>query len=185
MNTRLSLRILIQSYGRWALIFAIPLLANILLWHALVAPQRAGVHEARDAQSIAALKPALETLAAQGRALRAKAGQMQFTSQDPSAVMQMVQRLAGRHQVQVTELSSKGQGAQGGEARAAHHMTGFEAMPLELQVTGRFRTLARWLSAVESQPGLQVESWALAPETDAGQGAQLTLTLTAFLRKTS
>lgn len=178
MDTHISLRTLVQSYARWALVFTIPLIANVVLWHGLVAPQQSSLRAMQDARTIVALKPKLEALTAASRQLRAKAGQTKFTHDDPSAVMQMVQRLAGKHQVRVKELRSKGQEQQG----AGRTVSGYSTVPLDLQVTGRFQKLAHWLSAVESQPGLQVESWTLAPAQDASQGTQLTVTLTAFLR---
>ena len=181
MDTSLSFRTLLQAYARWALVFAAPLLANVILWHVLVAPQRSGLRAMQDARTIAALKPKLDAMATTSRQLRSKVGQTRFTSDDPSAVMQTVQRLAGRHRVQVKALSSKGQ-EQKGTDRA---VPGYATVPLDLQVTGRFGQLARWISAVESQPGLQVESWTLTPSKDGNQATQLTVALTAFLRNSS
>ena len=178
MNTRISLRIVLQSYGRWALVFAVPLAANLLLWRVLVEPQRASVRNARDAQAIATLKPKLEALTNESRQLRAKSGQTAFTQDDPSSVMQMVQRLAARHKVAVKELSSKGQT----EKTPGRSIAGYSTVPIDLQVSGRFNQLAHWISAVESQPGLQVESWTLAPGKDAADPTSLTVVLTAFLR---
>lgn len=178
MNTRLSFRILLQSYGRWVLVFAVPLLVNVLLWQALVEPQRASVKNARDAQTIATLKPKLEALTIESRQLRAKSGQTAFAQDDPSSVMQMVQRLASRHRVVVKELSSRGQS----EKKSSRSIAGYSTVPVDLQVTGRFNQLAHWISAVESQPGLQVESWTLSPGKDAADATSLTIALTAFLR---
>ena len=179
MNTRFSLRILLQSYGRWALVFAVPLLVNLAIWRVLVEPQRASVRNARDAQAIATLKPKLEALTTESRQLRATTGQSAFASNDPSSVMQMIQRLAAKHHVAVKELSSKGQSEKSGRAIA-----GYATVPVDLQVSGRFNQLAHWISAVESQPGLQVESWTLTPGKDAADATSLTVALTAFLRKT-
>ena len=180
---RISVRILMQSYGRWALVFAVPLLANLLLWRVLVEPQRASVGNARDAQAIATLKPQLESLTNQSRQLRAQSGQSAqsaFAQDDPSSVMQMVQRLAARHHVAVKELTSKGQT----EKTPGRSIAGYSTVPLDLQVSGRFNQLARWMSAVESQPGLQVESWTLSPGKDAADATTLTVALSAFLRTT-
>jgi len=51
-------------------------------------------------------------------------------------------------------------------------------------VAGRFSKLAHWMSAVESQAGLQIEQWSIAPGKAPNEPLQLSVTLTAFLRET-
>jgi len=101
-----------------------------------------------------------------------------FTSDDPAAVMQAVERLAGRHHVQLKQLSAVGTTA------SAEHATGSAngVIPVEVEATGRFNQLAHWMSDVEARSGLQMDSWELAPIKTAEQSYRLTVRMTAFLQ---
>jgi hypothetical protein len=146
----------------------------VLLWATLVMPGQGALKAQQDARRLAEVAPKLSTAIERSRAVIGEWQRMEFSADDPAEVMQTVQRLADQHRVRVSELTSGGSAAFTERAVA-----GFSAMPLQLQVSGAFSKLARWVSAIESQAGFQIDSWSLSPDTDA---PQLTISLTAFLR---
>ena len=178
MNTRISFRALVRSYRIWVALLAVPLLVNGMLWACVVAPQRAKLRAWRETQVDATLKPKFEALLAQSGQLVRDWSLGTVTREDPSAVMQTVQRLADLHRVVVTEMKMEGHSAKVAE----HAVAGLSAMPVQLEVTGRFGKLARWISDVESHPGLEVDAWTITPGAKPDDPHHLMITMNAFLR---
>ena len=189
MNTRVSLQTVIRSYGLWVALLAVPLVVNGIIWTTTVIPQQAQLAAWRDTQRLATVKPALESALSESHRMLVDVERTGFASDDPSSVMQAVQRLAGLHRVQIKEVSAQGQQARARQgkdqvARAADRsIPGFAAMPMDLQVSGHFSKLGRWISDVEAQSGLQIESLAITAGKEPGEPHQLTIHLTAFLRE--
>jgi type II secretory pathway component PulM len=178
MNARLSFRTLARTYGLWVAVLSIPLIVNSLFWSSLVVPQRERVRIWNDAKVVAALKPKLDAVLAESEQILTDAERTGFGSQDPAAVMEAIRRLAGAHRVDVKEIRMER--AEGKTSGAAD----YAAMPVQLQVAGRFNKLAHWMSAVESQTGLQIEQWSIAPGKAPNEPLQMSITITAFLRET-
>lgn len=172
-----------KHYGPWLALAALPLALNIVLWRGVVQPQAQELRAWRDLKLFAALQPRLvANLGESHRAVMAWQRTV-FSITDPSAVMQTVRRLADQFHVQVGEMTTKGamQGAMKTEPMAASYST----MPLELQASGSLSKLARWMSAVEQQAGLQLDSWTITGATEPGQPHHLAVKLTAILRGAS
>ena len=167
----------VTRYGWWIGLFVAPLLINGMVWKALVVPARNQLEAWQETATVRKLTPKFEALLVESRKILADWARSAFTSDDPSAVMQAIQRLAGVHHVRIKELSATGQPT-GRSDQAASIGT----LPLELEVTGRFSQLAHWMNGVEGQSGLQIDSWTLAPGQMAGQAHRLTIKMTAFLR---
>lgn len=182
-NTRVNPAVVARQYGGLALALAAAVGLNAALWACFVLPQRAKVDAWLEAKRMAESKPKLEALLTQSRALLQDGQQVQFTRQDPAVVMQTLQRLAGTHRVQVTQLQTEGQ--DGRSPKEERALAGLTSMPLRLQLAGSFSKLARWISAVESQPEFQIESLTLAPsESDSSsRSVNCTLSVTAYLRE--
>lgn len=180
MNLSFSFRTLVRTYGLWAALLAIPLIVNGLVWRLVVVPQQARVEAWRDTHRLAEAKPKLDATLAESRRLLMDLDRTSFSSDDPSSVMQAIQRLAGQHRVQVKQVSAEGERA--GQDKT---IAGYTTIPIKLQVSGRFSTLAQWMSAVESQAGLQIDSWTMTQGKESNEPHQLTVDLTAFLRGTS
>lgn len=170
MTAPFSSRPKMRQALRRVLVLSLPLAVNVLVWRGLVAPSQHRRDTLRQALMATEIKPALESALVQSHETLAAWQATTFTASDPAAVMQTLQRLAGRHGVQIKTLEG---GSQQMEAAAT--------MPLDLEVTGRFNRLARWLSDVERCAGLQVESWTIAPGVESGQPHELTIKLTAQL----
>ena len=185
MNTRVSLQTVIRSYGIWIALLAVPLVVNGVIWTTMVVPQRTQLTAWRDTQRLTKIKPTLESALSESHRMLVDVERTGFASDDPSAVMQAVQRLAGLHRVQIKEVSAQGQQARTAQTAksADHSIPGFAAMPMDLQVTGHFSKLGRWISAVEAQSGLQIDSLAITAGKEPGEPHQLTVHLTAFLRE--
>jgi len=137
---------------------------------AFVAPQQAKVKALCDCQTLTAIKPKLKTLLAESHRVRIERATTGFAGKESQAVMQAIQRSAGRHGVQITETKMNHQEAQ-------------STMPLELEVTGSFSKLAHWMSDVETQDGFRVDSWTLKKNGEAA--SQLSVKVTVLLGEVS
>ena len=155
----------------WALVLSLPLAVNLAVWRGLLVPQQRHRHTIRQALVATEVQPTLESALTGGHRILAAWKATGFSASDPAAVMQEIQRLAGRHGLRIKELH-------GGPEQMGAGTT----MPLELEVTGRFSKLAHWLSDVESRAGLQIDTWMLTPGSEPGGQHRLTIKLTADLR---
>ena len=178
MSGRVSLRLLIRSYAGWVVLLGLPLALNVVMWRTLVVSQQRQLEAWQGEQRLSELKPKLTALLAESRGMVNELERTRVTRDDPSVVMQVLQRLAERHRVQIKELSAQGQ-------RSETPASGASSVPLDLQVTGRFTKLAHWMSDLEAQPDVQIDSWTLEPSKDLDVPHQLTVHLTAFLGEAS
>ena len=179
MGSRFDPRTLIRSAAFWIALGALPVLLNVSIWKTFVVPQQAQLGAWREAQALITLKPKLASLVTESHQLAMAWDRTAFRADDPAAVTQRIQRLAGQHGVQIKEMATQGQ--------AKDHeriVPGFSTLPLDLEVTGSFSKIARWMNAVESQSCLQMDSWILTPDKEAGRASHLSVSLTAFLRET-
>ncbi len=173
--------------GLWAAVLGVPLALNLLIWWGIVRPQRERWMAWRDMQAFVELRPGLETLLQDSRDVLAAWRQTSFVTDDPSAITQIVERLADRHGLTISRLSLQRQGAvpSGGGRRqrqpAKPVSAGPALLPVEVEVVGPFGRLARWLEALEAQAGLRVDEWAMAPVPDAAGQQRLSVTLSARL----
>ncbi|MBI4436650.1 MAG: type II secretion system protein M [Candidatus Omnitrophica bacterium] len=154
------------TYIPWIAFIAVPLLVNGIVWKTFVVPQRARVKTLHDAQTLAAIKPKLKALLTESHKLRVARSNTGFAGKESQAVMQAIQKSAGRNGVQITETKMNRQETQG-------------AMPLELEVAGSFSKLAHWISDVETQDGFRIDSWTLRKNSAAS--SQLTVKVTVLL----
>ena len=150
----------------WIAFIVVPLLVNGMIAKVFVAPQQAKVKALRDAQALATLKPKLKSLLAESHRVRVERSSTGFAGKESQAVMQAIQKSAGRHGVQITETKMNRQEAQG-------------AMPLELEVTGSFSKLAHWMSDVETEDGFRIDSWTLNKTSESTP--QLSVKVTVLL----
>ena len=164
----MNLHFNIRTYSAWIAFIVVPLLVNGLVAASLVAPQKAKLQAWRDAQKLAALKPKLKELLAESHRVKVAQLETGATLQDAQGAMQALQKSAGRNSVQITETKLPGQSAQSDSS-----------IPLELEVTGPFNKLARWMSEVESQHTFQINSWALSTQNQ--QTLRLSIKMVAFV----
>ena len=173
MKTSFNISALIRSGGLWILFIAAPLLVNGIVWRGFVVPQRTQLLAWHDAKSLIALKPKLKELLAQSRQIRMEWAGTAFSKKDYAGVMQTIQQSAGRYGIQVTETRTKGESIQ--------QSAGQTTIPLELEVTGSFSKLARWMSDVETQEGFQIDSWTLKKTSEQVPQLQLSVKMTVYL----
>jgi len=157
----------IRTYGYWLIFLAVPLLVNGLVAATFVAPQKVKLQDWRDAKTLAAIKPKLKTLLAESHQVRMEQLEGGTTLQDAQSAMQALQKSAGRNGVQITETRLQGERTQSSGS-----------IPLELEVTGAFNKLARWMSEVESQNTFQINSWTLSTQN---QNLRLSIKMNAFV----
>ena len=173
MTLRWKPRHSLRGYLPWAALFVAPVAANLLVWTVLVRPPQQQQHRWRDAHALVELKPTLEALLAESHRMLMDSERTGFTSDDPSAVIQAIDRLAGRHRVTLGTIDTKGD-----QAKDRRETT----MSLTVDVRGRFSKLAHWMSEVEAQSGLQIDAWTISAGEQPGDPHMLTVNLTAFLR---
>ncbi len=172
---------IVRQSTLWAALLVVPLIVNLMVWSLWVSPQRRQLEAWRRAEHAAEIRPQLERVLADSRALVAEGRQVPFSRNDPAAVLQTLQQIAGTHHVQVKTIHTDGQQTAGTPAVG---LEGFTSLPLQLDVTGSFGRVTRWMGEVESQPGLQLESWTLAPDSDNERLVRCRITMTAYLRET-
>ena len=175
MTVRWKPRHSLKGYLPWAALFVAPLVVNLLVWAVLVRPPQQQASRWRDAQALAELKPKLDALLADSRRMLMDVERTGFSSEDPSAVTQALDRLAGRHRVELGTIDTKQEQQAKGRSETA--------MTLTVDVRGRFSKLAHWMSEVEAQSGLQIDSWTLSAGEKPGDLHTLTVNLTALLRE--
>ena len=174
MTVRWKPRYSLKGYLPWAAFFVAPLAVNFLVWAVLVRPPQQQASHWRDAKALVELKPKLDVLLAESRRMLMDVERTGFSKDDPSAITQAIDRLAGRHRVALGTIDTKQDQAKGRSETA---------MSLTVDVRGRFSKLAHWMSEVEAQSGLQIESWTLSAGDKPGDLHTLTVNLTAFLRE--
>ena len=131
---------------------AAPLVINLAVGMLLVAPAQRRVEAEQSGRTLTELTPRLESLLRRSHQLLTSWDRTGRTGDDPAASTALLERLADQHRLQLTKLSGRQARSEGTSASAS-------MMPVEVEVAGRFGKLARWLSEVESQSGLQVEAW--------------------------
>lgn len=172
--TRFPSRRSMKRYLPWAALFVVPVIANLLVWALFVRPPQQQLRRWQDAEALAQLRPKLDELLAESRRMLMELERTAFTSDDPSAVTQAIEQLAGRHHVELGQINTK---------REQDESRGATAMSLAVDVAGRFSKLAHWMSDVEAQSGLLIESWTLSAGDKPGAPHKLTVNLTAFLKE--
>ena len=182
MERRMSPRALISRSGRWVALLVLPLIVNGLVWRGMVAPAREELRAWRDTQVLADIQPTFAALLTHSEQMITAWERRGFSQEDPDAAMQQLQRLGGRHHVHITQISAIGQRTLAPTGQTTSLLPTVSTIPLELAVTGTFGQLARWISDVEAQPGLQIDSWTLEPDKEVGQLDRFTVHLSAFLR---
>lgn len=165
---------LLQFMSQRVVLLTLPLTVNLAVYFGIVQPMQARVTTLHQAQTLNKLKPALESTLTESDRILAVLRSTGFSTNDPSAVMQRLQELANTHRVHITTLNSGAQMA-----------TGASSTSFELQVSGRFGRLARWMGDLETQSGCRIEEWDLSRSGQAQDLQQLTIRLTALSRSGS
>lgn len=179
-------RTLARRYGWWLALMIGPLCVNSVIWTAFVKSQQQRARTWTRVETLLELKPKFETLLADSHQIVTEWERTGFTKDDPSRVVQTIQRLADQHRIQLEEINAKEEpsGRRGQGAPAVRPITGFATMPITLQAAGRFSKLTHWISDLEASCQLQVDSLTLTTGEDPNGPLQLTVQLTAFLRET-
>lgn len=179
-----DLQMLIKRYSVGIPLLILPLILNVLLWKSVTLPQQLKLRELRDKQLLIALKPKLEALLLQSRQLLEEKN-ASFMLGDPSAAMQTLERLAGRQQVEIKQIHTKNErsSAQTNSQQTKPLLPGFSTPSIHMEVTGSFDKLARWVSEVEAEPSLLIDSWILESAKDSRQPHRLIADITVFLRE--
>ena len=170
------------TYLPWALVLILPIAVNLIVWNAVVRPERLNLKTWRDTRSLTQIRPELETLLGQSGQMIAQWENSIYKKDDPSAAMQMIQRLATENRVQVKGIQTKLYEETPSSARKGNNALGLTEMPVDIAVVGSYAKLAKWLSDLEAQRSLQINSWTLQPSTDADRLLHLTLRVTVLLR---
>ena len=162
----------------WVAVLVGPFLVNGALWLCLVRPQRAALRAWRDVQAVTEIKPRLEASLAESQQALLEWEKTSQLGGEASSVRPTVQQSAERYGLQVNKISVQERG--GWQGRGP--VSGLSPLSLELDVTGNFGKVARWMSDLETQSGMQIDSWTLTAGADPGEPHKLAIKLTAFVR---
>ena len=163
---------------RWGVTLAIPTALNVALWWGWIGPQRSRIAQWQQARVMAQSRVSLEALVQQSDQVAEHWRRRSVTSSDPQTVMQLLQKLADRHRVQVSGLN----------VHAASSMPSLSLSPsdhaaktpIELDAGGSFHQLANWIGELELVSGVQLEQWTLTAASEPGQPHHATLSLSAL-----
>ena len=165
MNNQFTVQTFTRVYSKWVVLFAIPLVVNLALWAIYVSPQKKHLEKVRRSDAMYTLVPKAEGLLKQSHQAIVAWERSGPPTGDASTAIQSIRRLADQHTVQLGSLGAE----RGGNSPLVN-----------VQASGRFSRLARFLSAMERQPGLQVESWSVVSD---GNELKLTAEVTAALKE--
>ena len=173
-----DLRPLMKKYGVWMAFAGIPIFANVFLWQTLCVPLHQKLGQLKNTESLLRLKPEVESLLDQSGGLLAAWERNGFSDQNPTGVVKEVQKLAGDHRVQIKQVSMNDS-----EIGAVENTSSaFTKTSITLEVVGSYNKLARWLSAIESKPGVKIGSWSLARSGEGNQTSRLNLNMEVLLK---
>ena len=166
------------------IIFIAPLVLNLFLWGSFAAPQQGRLRKSVEIERMAEAKPKLEALLRQSQQRLKSWRQSAFSKEDPAQAMQVIQKIGMKHHVQIQEIRSRGQQSSSdlSSAEAKRAIPGFSEMSVELEVKGSFGKLLRWLSDIENQSGLEIESWEIIPAKYPDEPHRLAVDLTVLLQ---
>ncbi len=175
-------------------LLCIPIAVNLIVGGVVYLPQRARLRRWQEARMLVEEKPKLEGLLHQSREVIASWEPTRFSKKDPAAVVETLQRMAGRHDLQVKNIRTGGSSRAGTQKRkngeasgrsAPAKAGGFSTVAVDLDLAGSFSRLTRWIDEVESQYGLRIDSWSMTGDREPGQPMQMAARLTAFLEDLS
>ena len=181
-----------RRFSPWPELLLIPLAINGMAWGLLYSPAKKRLQTWREVQALVEEKPRLEQLLRESHEIQATWEPTLFSKGNPSEVVEAIQKLAGLHGVEIASIHTQNDAAApksgkksmgAGHGRdAAQRVPGFSTMAVHLELVGGFGKLARWVSDVESQYGLQIDAWTINGGKDPGQPSRMTLQMTAFLK---
>ena len=143
----------------------VPVALNLAIWRGWLVPKQARVRLLQEASVAASAKPELASLLKDSQGLAAQWKGANLGERDAFSATRRVEQIAASKRVTIMTISAK-PGQQG-------------SVPIEVEATGRFNPLARWLAELEAQAGLQVDEWSFAPPDKPGQPERLKIELTA------
>ena len=179
-----NLRGLITEHRQWVAL-VVPLLVNGAMWLAVVMPRHQALQRHEGAQGLIALKPRFVALLEESqRLLMEGSGSANLTGNDASAAMQVIERLAGRCRLEIAEMrAGERSQADAGRGRRGRGRTepAASTVPIDVSLSGRFQKLANWMSDVEGEGGLRIDSFTLTSAEQPDGDHQLTVKLSVLL----
>ena len=160
----------ISSSRFWTAVIAVPILVNGLLGMFVVAPLEMRLRTLRSAQAAAEVRPRLESLLKESHKILSDSERTGFSEEGSLAVTSALPQLAGRHHVEIEVRVKDREGLSSSPS----------TLPLEVEVTGPFNKLGRWLGDLERYSGFQINSWKMTPGKEPADPPRWTADITAF-----
>lgn len=184
MSIRPDIQKLLIRYSPWVALGLLPLFLNGLIWKNFTLPSQVALREWRDKQRLIQLKPELARLSEQSQPIIDEWQETGFVKEDPSASVQMIQKLADRHRIEIQQIHLKDQQTEKSSSNQKElTIPGFSIGHLHVEVKGSFDKLARWISDVEVEKYLILESWNLESSKNAAEGHLLTAEIAVLLKE--
>lgn len=169
----------------WALLALVPLFVNLFFWEIGTVPSEARFRSLQTTLKLAEMKPELESLLTEGARLLAEGEEQSFVREDPAMGMKELQKLAGDFGVQIKEIRmNEAPSLEVMAAAAKKPAPDFMKIPVELEVAGTYNKLIGWMSAVEKEPSLQIETWSLASPKKQEETTRLSMNLSVIFKNT-
>ena len=180
------IRTVMGRHGKVVALLTIPLIVNGAIWAGLVVPRQRALENQQSIRAFVELKPRMEAFLQESHQLLVGWEGTRAMGRDASAAMEIIERLAGRHRVEITDLQAdrrRREEARPAGKRSKRRESASSTVPLEVSLRGRFYQLAHWMSDLEAQAGLRIESWTLTSAEQTDVDYQLTVQLVALLEK--
>ena len=173
---------MIKRAGLWTALLVFPWTVNLFTWNQLSLPQLNQLKVWRERTSLTELKPKMEAAIEGARPLLIDWERTCFMKEDPSAAIQVIERLARQHRIEIKEIRANDQSAFGvKDSKQADSLPGFLALPVTVEAQGGFDALSRWVSELEGYPSLRIDTASFASGKASNQPHSLILHLTAYL----
>jgi type II secretory pathway component PulM len=146
-----------------------PLAINAVVWSAVLTPLQANLQRLRNLEAATEMRPQLEKMIRESDGILQTWSTTSFGRDDVAAVSPAIRRSAARQHLTLTDIKESSGGM----------FTGPNVRSLEVQASGRFNKLARWMSDLEKGAGFVVDSCSM--KGDGTGNCTMTLRVTAFL----
>ena len=161
-----------QSYRALKLVL-IPLALNMARWQLVFIPRQAVLREWQQTRNWVEIKPKIESLLSESRAVKDSWESTRFSQNDLSAATEALQQHVQRYDLQIQKLQM--------QEASPKKDSNFSSVTIVLELTGSFSSMIRWISDLETLYGFRIDSLQINGSSFSDKPAQMTVEVTALL----
>ena len=165
----------------YGILIIAPLVLNGLIWNGLVRPERRTLKKLVTVVKLKELKPRLETLLAQSESVFRRWEVAGLTE-----AMGEIRQSAKANLVQIKNVDSSIShlmAPAGGAREPDGYARRFIQIPINVDATGSYSRLTRWMDLIEEKTYFTVDSWILKPPAEPGGECSLQAQFILVMRK--